>query len=147
MKVWSSPHRFIAVCHARIKVDSWGPQKGFTMLEKVTNPILKCLASTNPLWSKWNTNGGKISTTVTLPRSGHPAKITPRVRWIKWQEVTRNPRVTSKDLQTTLASSNVNIHEPTIRQTLNKNGVHCRIDTTLQKVHCCLSKICSRPCQ
>ena len=72
---------------------------------------------------KWR----KFSTIVTLPRSGRPAKITPRARRIIFQEVTKNPRVISQGLQAPLALANVSVNESTIRQTLNKHGVHGRI--------------------
>ena len=54
-------------------------------------------------------------------------KITPRPKRTIIQEVTKNPRVTSKDLQAFLALANVCVHESTIRKTLNKNGVHGRL--------------------
>ena len=72
---------------------------------------------------KWR----KFKTTVTLPRSGRPTKISPRTNRKIIKEVTKNPRVTSKDLQATLALANVSVHDSTIRKRLNKNGVHGRI--------------------
>ena len=69
----------------------------------------------------------EIQHNYSLPRSGRPAKIIPRARRIIFQEVTKNPRVTSKDLQVSLALTNVSVNESTIRQTLNKHGVHGRI--------------------
>lgn len=49
----------------------------------------------------------KFSTTVNLPRSSHPAINHSKDSNII---VTKNPRVTSKDLQATLALSTVNVH-------------------------------------
>jgi len=56
----------------------------------------------------------------------YTTRITPRARRTIIQEVTKNPRVASKDLQASLALT-VSVHEFTIRKTLNKNGVHGRI--------------------
>lgn len=56
-----------------------------------------------------------------------PAKITPEVRRIILWEGTKNPRVTSKDQQTNLALSDANVHESTIRQTLDNNSGHDRL--------------------
>ena len=64
------------------------------------------------------------STNVTLPWSGHPMKITPRVRHIIFWEITKKPRVTSKHPHATLTLANVSVHESTIRQTLNKNSTY-----------------------
>ena len=72
---------------------------------------------------KWR----KFKTTVTLPRSGRPTKISLRTNLKIIKEVTKNPTETSKDLQATLALANVNVHDSTIRKRLNKNGVHGRI--------------------
>ncbi|XP_075466503.1 centromere protein U isoform X5 [Ascaphus truei] len=69
----------------------------------------------------------KFKTIVPLPRSGRPAKISPRTNQQINQEVTKNPRVTSKDLQATIALTNVSVHDTTIRKRPNKNGVHGRI--------------------
>ena len=71
---------------------------------------------------KWR----KFNTIVTLSRSGCPTKITPRARRTIIQ-VTKNPRVMSKDLQASLALANVSVHKSTIRKTLNKNGVDRRM--------------------
>ena len=62
-----------------------------------------------------------------LSRSGRPTKITPRARRTIIQLITKNPRVTSKDLQASLALANVSVHEAPIRETPDKNGVHGRI--------------------
>lgn len=72
---------------------------------------------------KWRRHG----TVVTLPRSGRPTKIIPRAQRRLTAEVTKNPRTTSKQLQDTLASVNVHVHDSTIRKTLGKNGIHGRV--------------------
>ena len=41
-------------------------------------------------------------------------------------EVTKNPRVTPKDLQKSLEQANISADESTIRKTLNKIGGHVR---------------------
>ncbi len=58
---------------------------------------------------------------VNLPRSGRPTKITPRAQRRLIQEVTKEPRTTSKELQASLASIKVSVHDSTIRKRLGKN--------------------------
>ncbi len=52
---------------------------------------------------KWR----KLGTVVNLPRSGWPTKITPRAQWRLIQEVRKEHRTTSKELQASLASIKV----------------------------------------
>ncbi|KAK3545559.1 hypothetical protein QTP70_008111 [Hemibagrus guttatus] len=61
------------------------------------------------------------------PLSGRPTKITPRVQRQLIQEVTKDPTTTSKELQASLASVKVSVHDSTIRKRLGKNGLHGRV--------------------
>ncbi len=61
---------------------------------------------------KWR----KLGTVVNLPRSGWPTKITPSAQWRLIQEVIKEPRTTSKELQASLASIKVSVHDSTIRK-------------------------------
>ncbi len=72
---------------------------------------------------KWR----KLVTAVNLPRSGWPTKITPRAQRRLIQEVIKEPRTTSKELQASLASIKVSDHDSTIRKRLGKNGIHGRV--------------------
>ncbi|KAK3532293.1 hypothetical protein QTP86_016075, partial [Hemibagrus guttatus] len=72
---------------------------------------------------KWRKHG----TVENLPRSGRPTKITLRAQRQLIQEVTKDPTTTSKDLQASLASVNVSVHDSTIRKRLGKNGLHGRV--------------------
>uniref|UniRef100_A0AAY5KSE6 Transposase Tc1-like domain-containing protein n=1 Tax=Esox lucius TaxID=8010 RepID=A0AAY5KSE6_ESOLU len=65
-------------------------------------------------------------TVVNLPRSGRPTKITPRAQHRLIQEFTKDPTTTSKELQASLASVNVSVHD-SIRKRLDKNGLHGRV--------------------
>ncbi len=65
---------------------------------------------------KWRKHG----TVVNLPRSGRPTKITPRAQRRLIQEVTKDPTTTSKELQASLASVKVSVHDSTIRETGQK---------------------------
>ena len=69
---------------------------------------------------KWQKHG----TVENLPRSGWPTKITPRAQRRLIQEVTKDPTTTSKELQASLASVKVSVHDSTIRKRLGKNGLH-----------------------
>ncbi|KAK3527102.1 hypothetical protein QTP86_010826 [Hemibagrus guttatus] len=62
-----------------------------------------------------------------LPRSGRPTKITPRAQRQLIQEVTKDPTTTSKELQASLVSVKVSVHDSTIRNRLGKNGLHGRV--------------------
>ena len=75
---------------------------------------------------KWR----KLGTVVNLPRSGRPTKITPRAQQRLIQEVIKEPRTTSKELQASFASIKISVHDSTIRKRLGKNGSHGR------KGHC-----------
>ncbi len=72
---------------------------------------------------KWR----KLGPVVKLPRSGRPTKITPRAQRRLIQEVIKEPRTTSKELQASLASIKVSVHDSTIRKRLGKNGIHGRV--------------------
>ena len=76
-----------------------------------------------PTIHKWRKHG----TVVNLPRSGRPAKITPRAQRRLIQQVTKDPTTTSKELQASLALVKVSVHDSTIRKRLVKNGVHSRV--------------------
>ncbi|KAK3567614.1 hypothetical protein QTP86_020281 [Hemibagrus guttatus] len=66
-------------------------------------------------------------TVENLPRSGRPTKITPRAQRQLIQEVRKDPTTTSKELQASLASVKVSVHDSTIRKRLGKNGLHGRV--------------------
>ncbi|KAK3549753.1 hypothetical protein QTP86_007766 [Hemibagrus guttatus] len=72
---------------------------------------------------KWRKHG----TVENLPRRGRPTKITPRAQRQLIQEVTKHPTTTSKELQASLASVKVSVHDSTIRKRLGKNGLHGRV--------------------
>ncbi|KAK3568595.1 hypothetical protein QTP86_010208 [Hemibagrus guttatus] len=72
---------------------------------------------------KWRKHG----TVENLPRSVRPTKITPRAQRQLIQEVTKDPTTTSKELQASLASVKVSVHDSTIRKRLDKNGLHGRV--------------------
>uniref|UniRef100_A0A8C5Q908 Sleeping Beauty transposase HTH domain-containing protein n=1 Tax=Leptobrachium leishanense TaxID=445787 RepID=A0A8C5Q908_9ANUR len=49
----------------------------------------------------------KFSTVATLPRRGRPVKMTERAQRRMLNEVKKNPRVSAKDLQKSLAHANI----------------------------------------
>jgi len=69
-----------------------------------------------------------------LPRRGRPNKITPRAQRRLIQEVIKEPKTASKELQATLASIKASFHDSTIRKRLGKNGIHERVPR--QDRHC-----------
>ncbi len=86
-------------------------------LENVTKPSLKSLDFRQIVY-KWR----KFKTTVTLPRSSPPTKITLKARRVIVHEVAKDLRVNSKQLKAFLTLADVNIHESTIRRTLEKES-------------------------
>ncbi|XP_072280293.1 uncharacterized protein [Pyxicephalus adspersus] len=74
------------------------------------------LSTVRKIVYKWK----KFSTVATLPRSGRPPKISAKARRTILKHMTENTRVTAKDLKASLALDNINVHESTIRKTLNK---------------------------
>ncbi len=72
---------------------------------------------------KWR----KLGTVVNLPRSGRPTKITPRSQQRLIQEVIKELRTTSKELQASLSSIKVSVHDSTMRKRLGKKGIHGRV--------------------
>ncbi|KAK3551411.1 hypothetical protein QTP70_017294, partial [Hemibagrus guttatus] len=69
----------------------------------------------------------KHGTVENLPRSGRLTKITQRAQRQLIQEVTKDLTTTSKELQASLASVKVSVHDSTIRKRLGKNGLHGRV--------------------
>ncbi len=104
------------------------------MQEQMRNKIVDMYQSiSKALGLQWTTvrsiihKWRKLGTVVNLPRSGRPTKITPKAqRWLI-QEVIKEPRTTSKELQASLASIKVSVHDSTIRKRLGKNGIHGRV--------------------
>ncbi len=72
---------------------------------------------------KWR----KLGTVLNLPKSGGHNKITSRAQRQLIQEVIKEPRTTSKELQPSLASIKGSVHDATIRKRLGKNGIHGRV--------------------
>ncbi len=58
---------------------------------------------------------------------GRPTKITPRSQQRLIQEVIKEPRTTSKELQASLSSIKVSVHDSTMRKRLGKKGIHGRV--------------------
>ncbi len=98
-------------------VDMYQSGKGY-------KAFLRLWDSSEPQSEPLSTNG---ETVMNLPRSGRPTKITPRAQWRLIQEVIKEPRTTSKELQASLASIKVSVHESTIRKRLGKNSIHGRV--------------------
>ncbi len=66
-------------------------------------------------------------TIVNLPRSGRPSKIPPKAQRQLIQEVTKDWRTTSKELQASPASLKFTVQDPTTWKTRAKNGIHERV--------------------
>uniref|UniRef100_A0A8C5QE70 Transposase n=1 Tax=Leptobrachium leishanense TaxID=445787 RepID=A0A8C5QE70_9ANUR len=93
--------------------------KGYKSISKSLDVHVSTVRQTVYKWRKF-------STVATLPRHGRPVKMTARAQRRMLNEVKKNPRVSAKDLQKSLAHANIFVDTSTIRKTLNKNGVHGR---------------------
>lgn len=69
---------------------------------------------------KW----GTFKTTANMPRAGHPSKFTPRADHKLLKEVSKTPKMSSRDLQQALATVDVKVHASTIRKRLHKFHFH-----------------------
>ncbi len=73
-----------------------------------------------------STNGENLEQWWTFPRLVGQTKLF----WAQWrliQQVIKEPRTTSKELQASLASIKVSVHDSTIRKRLGKNCIHGRV--------------------
>uniref|UniRef100_A0A8C5R032 Transposase n=1 Tax=Leptobrachium leishanense TaxID=445787 RepID=A0A8C5R032_9ANUR len=100
-------------------VDLHEAEKGYKSISKSLDVHVSTVRQTVYKWRKF-------STVATLPRRGRPVKMTARAQRRMVNEVKKNPRVSAKDLQKSLAHANIFVDTSTIRKTLNKNGVHGR---------------------
>lgn len=106
--------------HMRNKiVDMYPSGKGYKAISKYLGLQRTTVRA---IIHKWR----KLVTVVNLPRSDPPTTITPRAQCRLVYEVIKEPRTTSKELQASLASIKVSVHDSTIRKRLGKNGIHGR---------------------
>ncbi len=106
--------------HMRNKiVDMYPSGKGYKAISKYLGLQRTTVRA---IIHKWR----KLVTVVNLPRSDPPTTITPRAQCRLLYEVIKEPRTTSKELQASLASIKVSVHDSTIRKRLGKNGIHGR---------------------
>ncbi len=99
-------------------VDIYQSGKGYKAISKALG-LLR--TSVRAIIHKWR----KLGTVVNLSRSGWPTKIT--MQWRLIQEVIKEPRTTSKELQASLPSIKISVLDSTIRKRLSKNGIHGRV--------------------
>ncbi len=69
----------------------------------------------------------KLGTVANLIRSGRLSRFPKRAERRLIQEVTKDPTTTLKDLQESLGSLKVTVHDSTIRKTLGENSIHGRV--------------------
>uniref|UniRef100_A0A8C5MAD0 Sleeping Beauty transposase HTH domain-containing protein n=1 Tax=Leptobrachium leishanense TaxID=445787 RepID=A0A8C5MAD0_9ANUR len=96
-------------------VDLHEAGKGYKSISKSLDVHVSMVRQTIYKWRKF-------STVATLPRRGRPVKMTARAQRRMLNEVKKNPRVSAKDLQKSLAHANIFVDTSTIRIRLNKNG-------------------------
>ncbi len=72
---------------------------------------------------KWKTFG----TTRTLPRAGHPAKLSYRGRRALVREVKKNPKITVAELQRCIREMGESCRKSTITAALHQSGLYGRV--------------------
>ena len=79
-----------------------------------------------------------MNNTQTLPRSGHPFKLSSWTRRKLVRDVNVNPTMTWKDLQDSMSEMGVSVYQSTISFSLHKAGIHgqvARKKQFLKKTH------------
>lgn len=100
-------------------VDAYESGKGYKKISK----LFEIGHSTvRKIIYKWRT----FKTTTNMARSGRPSKFSLRADRKMLKEVSNNPRMSSRDLQVSLATIDVKVHASTIRKRLNKFALHGR---------------------
>lgn len=108
--------------------------KGYKSISKITGLHKSTIRS---IIRKWK----MLGTVMNRPRSGRPAKISPKMQRKIIKEVAKKPEITLEELQTCLAIAKVNVHKSTIRRRLDQIRLRERVSKrrTLQnkkpKVH------------
>jgi hypothetical protein len=72
---------------------------------------------------KWKTFG----TTKTLPRAGHPAKLSNRGRWALVRVVNKNPMVALTELQSFSVEMGESSRRTTLSAALHQSGLYGRM--------------------
>ncbi len=96
-------------------VDMYQSGKGYKAISK---PLGLQRTTVRAIIHKWR----KLGTVVNLANQNDSKSAMTLI-----QEVIKEPRTTSKELQASLASIKVSVHDSTIRKRLGKNGIHGRV--------------------
>lgn len=100
-------------------IDAYESGKGF---KKISKQFEINHSTVRKIIYKWR----RFQTTANLFRPGRPSKFSPRADRKMLKEVSKNPRMSSRDLQVALATVDVKVHESTIRKRLHKFDLHGR---------------------
>ena len=103
--------------------------------KKITQQFDVNVSTVRQIVYKWR----YFKTTTTLLQSGRPRKISSRTARQLVVEVSKNPRVTSRELQSSLARDDIHVHRSTIQRTPNQVGLHdwvARKKPLLKTKHC-----------
>lgn len=95
--------------------------KGFKSISMQYEIIHSTVTKIIYKWSKFQTTGN-----LSRPDYPSPTKFSPRVEYKMHQDDSKNPRMSSRDLQAALGTVYVKVHESTIRKRLHKFNPHGR---------------------
>ena len=101
-------------------VDAHISGEGYRVISKRFNVHI---STVRQIVNKWKAEG----TVLSLNRTGLPRKIRDKSKRKLAGKVAADPRLTSKDLQETLAAANIHCLRSTIRRALNDSGIHGRV--------------------
>ena len=90
---------------------------------KISKSLIIPLSTVKSIMKKWKT----YHTTQTLPRSGHPSKLSSRPSRKLVQDVSVNPTITLKDLHGSMSEMGVSVHQSTISRSLHKADLHGQV--------------------
>ena len=88
--------------------------------KKISKPLIITLSTMTSIIKK----GKTCHTTQTLPRSGHPSKLSSRASRKLVRDVTVNPTMTFKDQQGSMYEIGVSAYQSTISRSIHKAGLH-----------------------
>ena len=101
-------------------IDTYNAGSGYKEISKVLRVHISTVRKVKGKCKVWKT-------TASLPRTGRPPKISKSTARKLLQEASKNPRVTSRELQEHLAASDIHVHSSTICRHLNAEGVSARV--------------------
>uniref|UniRef100_A0AAZ3S452 Transposase Tc1-like domain-containing protein n=1 Tax=Oncorhynchus tshawytscha TaxID=74940 RepID=A0AAZ3S452_ONCTS len=91
--------------------------------KKISNILNIPLSTIKFIIKEWKGYG----TTTNPPREGRPPKLTGQARRALIREATKRPKITLKELQSSILDIGVSVHRTTLSHALHRAGLHERV--------------------